>query len=148
MCSTVGVAAPTSRIVISKPDEVDRLDNCNKISAKDATSLPSGNRRKNVCFTAILYAGREYTVVVPIESSAAAIPSPDAPFSDGAITVSPPSDSYIDLSEFDGARVWVVGDLIYDRKCWTMKPTNGALCVPQKPIGLKNGTIVISPSIQ
>jgi hypothetical protein len=142
-------AAAKLTVVIDKAEYVEKLNRCMKISPQDVTLLPEKFERRNVCFRGTLYAGRESTVVMPVEVPDGADPAQVLASLGVAISLAPPSDTNISLTEFSGSKVWVIGDLSYDRECWgsLVKPLDRYMCAPwARPIVLLRGTLVISPS--
>jgi hypothetical protein len=101
---------------------------CRHLTAEQVRTRPRSNRRKKVCFTAVVQRDSEFTVLVPD-------PGLDDNW-DVALAVSS-APKYSDVLR-DGTRVLVVGTLSYDSLCWTHR----RVCAPiSRPITLESGFV-------
>jgi hypothetical protein len=114
---------------------------CEFLTQREVSSLPQTLERRNVCFSGVLYADREYTVVFPAD------PEMKPAFFDVTVNLPPVRNPDQDLVQLDGSRVWVIGDLKYDKDCWAgkLKPGEQRTCAPaNRPVYLSHGTLLIA----
>jgi hypothetical protein len=139
--ATSCVAADKLSVIQKSGHDAIAKSHCTRISAHEVFSLPPDFRRRNVCFPGVLYVDSEATVVFPAD------PSEKPVFWDVTVSLVPLAEPSHGLSLTDGARVWLIGDLVYDRDCWagSLKAEEQRVCAPaRRPIYLSNGLLVLS----
>lgn len=113
---------------------------CRLLSTLEVSTLPEGFERANVCLFATLYADREFTVAFPSDRHSASTPW------DVTVMLPRTRSHSLDLEQFDGRRVLLIGNLSYDHDCWApvLKGNELQICTPvERPIYLSAGTMVI-----
>jgi hypothetical protein len=138
-------AAPAGLIVDEQGGKaLAEKSGCKFLSAEEVSFLPQSLERTHVCFPGVLYVDREYAVVFPAE------PDAKPAFFDVTVNLPPLRNPNQSLTALDGARVWVIGDLKYDKDCWAgkLKPGEQQICAPaNRPVYLSRGTLVIASDV-
>ena len=134
-----GCAPQLARVTIVDDLTHSRSASCTKITREYLFHQKTESVR-NVCFEGVLYTDSEFTWVIPFEEKV-----PER--TDVAILVPVMPEMRLPLMAASAHKVWVVGDIYYDKGCWMFeKLAEGEtrICAPiSRPISLRNGDIVV-----